>query len=108
MTCSSITGIESFADLLVWPTICNLWFYLPFLLGLLGVLSWRLFKAEDAKTAKGDFISSLAVSSIATTVIAGLGTLVKNTAGLPMIPEEIILVLLAITIPAVLIWMFKE
>jgi len=108
MQCADISNINLFTDLFVYPTTCNYYFYLSILLGLMIILAWSLFKSEEKKTGKGEMISSMAISSIVTTLITLAGTLVTGSTDLPMIPNGVLLIILAITIPSVLIWIFKD
>lgn len=108
MTCEIFSGISSFADFLVWPTSCSYYFWLIIIVTLILLLAWRLFNSEQDRLGKGDLLSSLAVSSLAFTVLAVFGTLVKSTDGIPMIQSDIMLYLFALTIPLVLLWIFKK
>ena len=108
MVCSPISGIESFADFLVWPTRCNYYFYLIIFGGLFLILAWTSFKAEEKRKGEGELISSLGVSSIAITILGLIGTLVVNGAGVPMIQVDILLYMVAVTVVFVFIWIFKD
>lgn len=108
MACEMITNINTFSDLLVWPTTCNYYFYLIVILTFAGVLAWNLLKQDEKATGKGDLISSLGVSSIAMIVLAAIGTLVKNSAEIPLIQTDILLIILAIGVPLILVWIFKD
>ncbi len=108
MVCQSISNIESLADLVVFPTTCDYFFYLKLLGVMMFIVAWGLFKSEEKRTGKGDLVPSLAVSSIAFLVVALIGTLVKSTTNIPMIQGEILLYFVAICIVFVLIWIFKE
>ncbi|KKN21505.1 hypothetical protein LCGC14_0924700 [marine sediment metagenome] len=108
MPCTTITGIESIADLLVWPTTCSYYFWLEIILALTFLVGWRLYKAEEKRTGNGDFLSSIAVSSLAFTILAFFGTLIQNTGGIPLIQTDILLYMIAITIPLLIIWIFKS
>ena len=101
-------SIVGFADFLVWPTSCFHYFWLSILLVLMILTAWRVYKAEEKRRAEGDLISAFAVSSLGYTIIAIFGTLVTSSGDLPMITTDIILYLLAITIPLNLLWIFKK
>lgn len=108
-TIASLKTITGFADLLVWPTGCDYYFYLKIFLGIMAILSWGIYKAEKKFNPYGaDFLSCLGVVSIAVTLLGLIGSLITNTAGIPMISAEVLLYLLAIAIPIVLIWIFKD
>lgn len=108
MACEIISGIESFPDFLVYPTTCDYFFYLKILLGIGIILAWTLFKFDEKRTGKADLISALGVSSIAMAFFALIGSLVTNTAGIPMIQSDILLILVAIATAASLLWIFKD
>lgn len=106
--CSSFTGIENFADLLVWPTSCNYYFWL-FPLGVLFlILVLSLYNREKDDKLQSDLISCLGVSSLVTLFLGLIMTLVENTSNIPMLQQDIFLYVLAFTIPLVVIWLFKR
>jgi len=107
MTCELLSG-TTLADFLVWPTTCSYWFWLIILLPIMLLLAWRVFKAEEKRVGEGDFISAIAVSSLAFSILGIFGTLVKSTDGIPMIQTDILLIFFAIAIPFNLIWIFKS
>ena len=108
MTCEAIPVVNSFVDWIVWPTECNYYFWLLLFVFMEIILAWKMYKAEEARTGSGDFLASLAVSSIAFLVVALIGTLVTNTAGVPMIQSDIFLYFVASSVVFVLIWIFKQ
>ena len=108
MVCTLFTNLETIADLLVWPTGCFYHFYTVILFTLFTVLSLSLYFIEKERAVKSDIISSLGVSSIATFFLAVMGTLIKDSSGIPMIQQDILLYVLALTIVFVLIWFFKK
>ncbi len=108
MTCETLANLQSFGDFLVYPSGCNYWFYLILLLTVGLIIAWTLFKAEEKRVGKADFISSLAVSSIVITFLGVIGTLIENSDGIPMIQSDVLLILMAINIPLILLWVFKE
>ena len=108
MVCAGFTNINSFEDLLVWPTSCNYWFYLIVLATIFIVLTLILYNRQKESEIKGDLISSLGVSSIAIIILALIGTLIKNSADIPMIQSDIFLYVFAFGIIFILIWFFKK
>jgi len=109
MTCSIILTAESISDYLVWPTGCDYYFYLKILGALFMVISWTIYKAEKQTQSGGaDLLSAMGVSSIAITIIAVIGTLITNTQNIAMIQGDILLYILAVSIPILLIWFFKD
>jgi hypothetical protein len=107
MACQEISEIISISDLLVFPTTCDYFFWLKVLLVITFLVAWRIFRAEENRTGRGDFISAGAISSLSFTILAGFGKVIKNSSDIPMIQTEIMMYLLAITIPLNLIWIFK-
>lgn len=108
MATQAMCSITGFADFLVCPTLHYYNFWLILFLGLAFLLAWRMYKFEEARLGKGDFISAMGTSTLAFSVLGVLGTLVKNTQDIPMIQSDILLILIAITIPFVLIWIFRK
>lgn len=108
MACEPISSILSFSDLLVWPTTCAYYFYLIILGGVFTIIAWAIFKEEERKRGSGELISALGITSIAIVSLAGVGTLIKNNAGIPMIQTGIMLYILAFSIVFILIWIFKD
>ncbi len=108
MACEILTNLQTFGDFIVYPTGCNYYFYLILLGTVMLIITWMLFKSEEKRTGKGDFIASLAVSNIVISVLASMGTLVQNSNNIPMIQTDILIYFIAITIVVVLLWIFKE
>jgi len=109
MVCEQISVINGIADFFVYPTGCDFYFYLKILLVIDFILAWGLYKIEKQTIAGGgDLISCLAVSSIVTVVLGSIGTMVKNTANIPMISTQVLLILIALAVPIILIWIFKD
>lgn len=108
MVCDITFSIETFADLLVWPTQCDFYFYVKFFLALFIILTWTLYKKEKKLRQDAEFISCLGVSSLAVLVLSLIGTLIQNSEGLPMVSSPVLLYILAMTIPIVIIWIFKR
>lgn len=108
MVCSAFSGVAGWADLLVWPTSCNYYFYLVVFATIFITLTFILYNREKEERFKADIISSLGVSSIATLILALSGTLIKNTAGIPMVQSDIFLQIFAFSIVFIIIWFFKK
>ena len=108
MVCSGFVGIESWGDILVWPTSCNYYFYLIVLAVVFITLSLILYNREKEERTRSDMVSSMGVSAIATLILGLIGTLIKNTAGIPMIQNDIFLYVYSISIIFILIWFFKK
>lgn len=108
MACEVISSMDSISDSLVWPTGCDYYFYLKILIGVFIVLTWTLYKVEKRIKPDVDIWGCLGVSSIAILILGLIGTLIKSSADIAMIQADILLYLLAITIPLILIWIFKD
>lgn len=108
MVCELPSSLASIADFLVWPTSCDYYFYLKILGTLMIILSFILYKAEENRTGEGEFISAIGTSSIAIVVLTLVGTLIVDSSGIPMIQLPILLYILAVAIPIILIWIFKD
>ncbi len=108
MTCSAFTNINSIGDLLVWPTGCNYYIYLMVLTTVFIVLCLILYNRQKESEITADLVSSMGVSSIAIIVLALTGTLIKNSAGIPMIQQDIFLYTFAGGMVFILIWFFKR
>jgi hypothetical protein len=108
MTCTAMFSIESVSDFLVWPVTCDYYFYLKIFIAIFIVLTWTLYKIEKKIRTDAEFISCIGISSIAIIVFGLIGSLIQNTEGIVMISTEILLSILAFTIPIFLIWIFKD
>lgn len=108
MPCEIFSSLTGFSDLLVWPTTCYHFFYLNILLVIFGVLAWTTYKIEKGFTQNADLMSSLGVAAIATFILAGIGTLIKNTSNIPMISTDILLYVIAFTVLIMIVWIIKD
>ncbi len=108
MVCSAFTNINSIGDLLVWPTGCNYYIYLIVFATIFITLTLILYNRQKEREITGDLISSMGVSSIAVIFLALTGTLIKNSAGIPMVQQNIFLYIFAVGIIFILIWFFKR
>ncbi|KKK95580.1 hypothetical protein LCGC14_2671390 [marine sediment metagenome] len=108
MVCAEFTGIGSVADLLVWPTVCNYWFYLIVFATIFITLSLILYNKQKDDEVKGDLISSMGVSAIAILFLSLIGTLIKNSEGIPMVQQDVFIYIFAMSIIFILLWFFKK
>ncbi len=108
MVCAGFTGITTVGDWLVWPTGCNYYFYLVVFATIFITLTLILYNKEREEIVKADIISSLGVSSIVTLILALIGTLIRNTANIPVVQQDIFLYIFAFTIVFILLWFFKK
>jgi hypothetical protein len=108
MVCEIISNIETFADLIIYPVICDHFFYGKIMVGLFIILTSVLYFKELEKYPKPDMISCLGTSSIVIIFLSMIGTLIKNTNNIPMISSDIFIYILAISIIFIGIWIFKS
>lgn len=108
MVCSGFTGITTIGDMLVWPTGCNYYIYLIVFTVVFITLTLILYNREREEKITADIISSMGVSAIVTLVLALSGTLIKNSAGIPMVQQDIFMYVFAMSIIFILIWFFKK
>ena len=112
MTCEVIASVGSFADLMIYPTTCDYYFWLKILIALIIIVGWGLYWEEKKRKGEGDFLSSITISSLAFSIVGIFGTLVKGDtgtlAGIPLIQTDILIILFAITIPLIIIWIFRD
>ena len=108
MVCTAFTGITNVGDFLVWPTGCNYYFYLVVFATIFITLALILYNKEKEDIVKPDVISSLGVSAIVTLILALIGTLIKNSADIPMVQQDIFLYIFSFSIIFILIWFFKK
>ena len=108
MVCAEFTGITTFGDLLVWPTGCFYYFYLVVISTIFTTLTLVLYNREKEEQVKADIISTLGVASIVTILLSLIGTLITNSAGIPMIQKDIFLYIFAMGTIFILIWFFKK
>jgi hypothetical protein len=109
MLCSLNNNFNSIGDFLVFPNLCSPYFYLMIIGALWLVIGWTLYKVEKATVSGGgDLMSCLAISSIAMIVLSLYGTFITNSQNIPMITSGIFVIILAVGIPFILIWIFKD
>jgi len=109
MVCEQLSVVNSISDFLVYPTGCDYYFYLKILLTIEFIIGWGLYKIEKQTIpGGGDLISCFGVSSIAITILATIGTMIKNTSNIPMISTNVLLIIIALAVPVLLIWIFKD
>ncbi len=108
MVCSAFTGITTLGDFLVWPTDCYYYFYLVVFATIFITSTLILYNKEKEERIRADIISSMGVSSIVVLVLALIGTLIKNSASIPMVQNDIFLYIFAFSIIFILLWFFKR
>ena len=108
MVCAGFINISTLGDILVWPTGCNYYFYLVVFATVFITLALILYNKDKDVIVRPDIISSLGVSSIVTLILALIGTLIKNSAGIPMVQQDIFLIIFSMSIVFIMIWFFKK
>lgn len=108
MVCTDFGNLTTIGDILVWPTGCNYYFYLVVIGTIFITLALIIYNREREDIIKPDIISSLGVSAIASLILALVGTLIKNTSDIPMIQQDIFLIIFSMSIVFILIWFFKK
>lgn len=108
-TCPSIldVGTGSFIDLLVYPSLCWPYFWTVIMFGLWATLSSIMYSSEQKRYFQSDFLSAAAVGGIAVTVLSAIGSLIQSSDGIPVIPQQTLLAVLAVTIIFVVVWFFR-
>lgn len=104
MVCSGIEVItdNTLIGILSYPNSCDFYFYAKLLAAFFIILSFILFKNDEAKLAKGDMISSLGVSAIATIFLSLIGTLLN------IIPREVFIEIMVAGMIFISIWLIKK
>lgn len=110
MACMTLAefGMNGIADLLVYPTVCDYYFYAKIFAGLFIILTLAVYFTEKKVLLKPDIISGMGVSSLAIFFLALIGTLITSTDGIPMVQQDIFIYVIAFTIIFVGIWYFKD
>lgn len=102
-------GIQMFNDmgiieLLAYPNACNHFFWGYMLAGLFIILTLILYWREVEIKTNPDILSCAGVSSIATVILALIGSLSTPA----IVQQDILLYTLAFTVVIVALWIFKE
>lgn len=108
MVCTIISGVKGIADMLVYPTSCDYFFYAKILFGLFIILNLILYFKEQERFTKPDMLSCLGTSSIVIVFLAMIGTFIKNSLNIPMIQQDIFLYIIAFAVVFIGIWFFKR
>lgn len=108
MVCSIISNVVGLADLLVYPTSCDYYFYAKIFFGIFIILTLILYFKEQERFTKPDVISCLGVSSIVILFLAMIGTLITNSVGIPMIQQDIFMYIIAFSVIFIGVWFFKK
>ncbi len=100
-------GLETLADnsitgILAFPTSCDYQFYAKVMAAFFIILSSILFYRDKNEGRKGDMISSMGVSAIATIFIALIGTFIK------IIQPDIFIEIFVIGLIFIVLWLLKK
>ncbi len=104
MVCAGIEIVTnmSIGGLLSYPNTCDFYFYAKLMAAFFIILSFILFKRDEAKLAKGDMISSMGVSAIAVIFISLIGTLLN------IIPREVFIEIMIAGMIFIVLWIIKK
>lgn len=105
---SIANGTIVYADYFVYPTTCMYNFYSVILFVIFVLIAYALFNSEKETFVKADIISSLGVAGTVTFFLAMIMTLVKSTNNIPMLQQDLFLIVAALWIVISAIWFFKR
>lgn len=109
MVCTELGNISTLADLLVYPTGCNYYFYLWIFGALWAIFTFSMYWREKiTSNPKPDLISAAGVSTIPIVVLGGIGTVIKNSQDIPLIQQDILLYILAFSIIIWAVWFLTK
>lgn len=108
MVCQPISTIQGLTDYLVWPTGCFYYFWLVIFGVIFAIVSWLLYHDERNRKLEGDMVSSMGVASIFTFFLSVIASLVKNSDGVPMFQPDLLIIVIAVTIPILIVWHYKD
>ena len=100
-------GLETLTDMSItvlfsYPTLCDYYFYAKIMAGFFIILSFILFRIDEDRNRKGDFISSMGVSAMATIFLSVIGT------SFGMIQPDVFIEILVAGIIFISIWIIKR
>lgn len=104
MTCVGIDQLNNtrIVDILSYPSSCDFQFWAKIMAGFFIILAFILYKSDEEKQNKGEMISCLGVSGLATIFVSLAGTLVG------FIESIVFLEILIGCLIFVILWMFKK
>ena len=105
----AFTGIESASVstlecLIAYPLTGYYYFYAWILFAIWSVIGFSLYFAERLRQGKANFLSSFAVSSVSTILIAVAGSLISNANGCTVITKDILLATIVLCSMVIAIW----
>lgn len=99
-------GIEtvgtSISEILSYPTTGDYYFYAKILAGIWVILTFILYRKEEDRLGRGDIVSSMGVSAIATIFLSVIGSLfgiIQNDVNIQIIVGGLVFIIL---------WLFKK
>lgn len=93
---NSITGILAF------PTSCDYQFYAKIMAAFFVVIAFILYRIDTDKFIKGDMVSAMGVSAIATIFVSLIGTFIK------IIQPDIFIEIFVAGMIFIVIWLLKK
>ncbi len=104
MVCAGLETLvdQSITGILAFPTSCDYYFYLKMMAAFFIVGASSLFFAEKLRYQKGDMLSCMGISAIATIFMSILGTFLK------IIQPDIFIEILVACMIIIAIWIIKK
>lgn len=99
---SNLTGNPTIGDFMAFPNSSYPFFWAWIFAGLWIIIALASYFAEKAKVGRGNFLSSMAISSFAIILLATIGTVVG------FVTLEIMIPLLVICVSIIGIWFFSN
>lgn len=89
-------------DLLRYPTTCDYYFYAKIMFGLWFILTFGVFKIEEKRIGKSDFLSAAGVSALAIIFLSIIGSL------LTIIQSDVLVKIMIAGGVFVFLWLIKR
>ena len=102
MVCAGIEGVTGLVNLLAWPTSCDTYFYAKIMAAFFIVIAFTVYRYEQRKYTRSDFLSAMGVAAISTIFVSLLGTLIG------IISVSIYVKILVINLIIIAVWFFKR
>ena len=102
MVCTGIDNVGGISSFLAWPTSCDTYFYAKVMFAFFVIIAFTIYRYEQKRFARSDYLSAMGVSAIATIFVALLGTLIG------MISVDIYIKMMVFGLAIIAIWFFKR
>ena len=104
MVCAGLNGTinTGISGILAYPTTCDYYFYSKILVAIWIILTFILYFKDKENMIKPDWISCMAISSIATIFIALAGSLLN------IVQPDIFIEIFVVGMIFIVIWLFKR